>query len=176
MFAESCFTAFQVTSNSLKSLLSLLAHENTDISISIINLLQELADPDVIEGNEAAFELVKAFETEGGYELLVDNLSRLDESSPEDASGVYNTLSILENCCEITVCVCARHGLLAFIKQQPDAADAITAKTSILKWLFQRLQREELDSNKLYASELLALLLQQSSEGGKQLREVIKVN
>ena len=37
-----------------------------------------------------------------GLELLVQNLSRLDEASSEDADGVHQTLGIVENLSEVS--------------------------------------------------------------------------
>ncbi len=37
------------------------------------------------------------------FELLVDNLKRLDESQDEDRTGVYHTICLLENLIEAKV-------------------------------------------------------------------------
>uniref|UniRef100_A0A0B6YQV9 Beta-catenin-like protein 1 N-terminal domain-containing protein n=2 Tax=Arion vulgaris TaxID=1028688 RepID=A0A0B6YQV9_9EUPU len=37
---------------SVQSLLQLISHDNTDISIAVIDLLQELTDPDILNENE----------------------------------------------------------------------------------------------------------------------------
>ena len=44
----------------------------------------------------------------------------------------------------------------------PKASDEIVTRTNILKWIVQRLKGREFDSNKQYASEILAILLQNS--------------
>jgi beta-catenin-like protein 1 len=77
-------------------------------------------------------------------ELIVQNLSRLDESNEEDAAGVHNTLGIIENLIEV----------------RPDIAVLICSKTHILKFLLARLKVKKFDANKLYASEILSILLQ----------------
>lgn len=41
-----------------------------------------------------------------GLELLVQNLSRLDESNEEDAKGVNTTMGVLENLLEVHRCLC----------------------------------------------------------------------
>lgn len=64
----------------VRSLLGLLSHENTDISISVIQLLLELMDPETaVEAEEEMGAFVDAIIKEQGLELLVQNLSRLDE-------------------------------------------------------------------------------------------------
>lgn len=42
---------------------------------------------------------------EQGLELLVQNLSRLDESNDEDAKGVNTTMGVLENLLEASVTI-----------------------------------------------------------------------
>ena len=71
-------------------------------------------------------------------------LSRLDETNQEDFNGVQQTLNIIENLVEI------------------DAANAVLVckQTHILKYLLSRCKNKAFDSNKLYASEILSILLQ----------------
>lgn len=70
-----------VGSGSLESLLGLIAHENTDISISVVGLLQELTEPTTLQETEDAIGLVDAIVALQGLELLVQNLTRLDEKN-----------------------------------------------------------------------------------------------
>lgn len=65
-----------VQSGSLVSVLGMITHENTDISLSTIGLLQELTDPATLV-EEDAMVLVDAFIEAQGLELIVQNLSRL---------------------------------------------------------------------------------------------------
>lgn len=44
----------------------------------------------------------------------------------------------------------------------PDVADMIGEKTTLLTWLLTRIQPKAFDSNKQYASEVLAILVQVS--------------
>jgi beta-catenin-like protein 1 len=139
----------------LSVLLGLVIHENTDISLAVITLLQEMCDSEMIqqadeEGTDAtdnviARSLVGAFKQTQGLEVVVQNLSRLDENNnAEDATGVYNTLSIIENLVELDSSI---------------AVD-VCEKTHFLKFLLKRLNVKEYDANKLYCSELLSQLLQ----------------
>lgn len=79
-------------------------------------------------------------------DLLVSNLSRLDESEDTDSQGVFHILGVFEN-------------LLSFM---PPLADQIVEGTALLQWLLQRIKKKEYDSNKQYASEIMAILLQDS--------------
>lgn len=76
--------------------------------------------------------------------LLVQNLEHLDEKVREDADGVHNTLAIVENMSELKNAeVCAAAG-----------------GQGLLAWLLRRVRVRQYDANKLYAAEVLAILLQ----------------
>ena len=139
-----------------------------------MGLFLELLDPDMIlnpdniktmETPEAAAEEEEEEDLEGGgtrevnvalcivhqlvqdqgLVLLIQNLQRLDEGVEEDSLGVHNTLNICENLLEIL----------------PTSMPAtLCSTTPILGYLTQRLQARPIDRNKLYASEILSILLQ----------------
>ena len=135
-----------VQSGAVGSLLGLLTHENTDVSLTVISLLHEMIDADSISDElDNALEFIKQFVDQQGLELLVQNLYRLNEDSDEDAQGVHDTLSILE-------------ALVDLLPQQ--VAVPICEKTHILKFLLDRCRAKTFDANKLSCSELLSILLQ----------------
>ena len=76
--------------------------------------------------------------------LLVQNLDRLDEKVKEDKEGVHNTLGIIENISEV----------------QNKAVTTAAGQQGLLVWLLKRVRLRQYDENKLYASEILAILLQ----------------
>jgi len=79
-------------------------------------------------------------------ELLVANLARLNEADEEsDRTGVFNILGIFDN-------------LLSFL---PPLANQVIEQTDLLTWLLRRITVPVYDSNKQYASEVLAVLLQE---------------
>jgi beta-catenin-like protein 1 len=142
-----------ITSGGFGALLGLVIHENTDISLAVITLFQEICDAEMIQEADQSSEdedasigamLVKAFVDSQGLEIIVQNLTRLDEKNQEDATGVYNTLSIIDNLVELDASTASR----------------ICEKTHLLKFLLKRLAVKEYDANKLYSSELLSILLQ----------------
>jgi len=139
--------------NCASTCLGLLNHENSDISIAMIDLLQELTDIDTLnESEDEANILVDALLEGQLTTILLQNLNRMDERQKEDANGVHNTLAIIENIAEFRpeICVTAgQHGLLT--------------------WLLKRLKRRGFDSNKLYASEILAIMLQNHEENRQLL-------
>lgn len=75
-------------------LLGLLAHENTDISLSVIDLLHELLESSCLQ--EAGLDKVNQFlEVLFSGQLiqsLIQNISRLDETKKDEADGVHKTL------------------------------------------------------------------------------------
>lgn len=86
-----------ISLNAINSLLELLSHQNTDIAVAVVDLLQEMTDVDVLhESKEGADELIGALTEQQATALLVQNLERLDESVKEEAEGVHNTLGIKE--------------------------------------------------------------------------------
>lgn len=124
-------------------LLGLLTHENTDISIAAVALLQDLTDSDVITETEEAICVVDALVDAHGLELLVQNLARLDETHEEDARGVSLTLGVIDNLLEV----------------RPVLGVTLCEKTVALAWLLKRVRPKNFDENKLYASEILSVLL-----------------
>ncbi|KAJ3150840.1 hypothetical protein HDU89_002837 [Geranomyces variabilis] len=143
------------------SILGLLSHENTDISIATVNLLNELTDEDLVtEASEEAEvglkALVAALVENDALSLLVQNLNRLDEAQAEDRQGVFNTLSVLEN----------------FIGVDPRLSETIVEKTTLLPYLLQRIRPKAFDSNRQYASEMLSVLMQNSRANRLKLGEL----
>ena len=134
-------------STAASKLVELLAHENTDIAIAAIEMISELTDEDVGGEQEHWDALVTAFMDADLLSLLISNFSRFDESDEADASGVYNSLSVIEN-----------------LLSQPTYTDIIGRETALLKWLLDRIQKPEKPTtqNKQYASEILSILTQSS--------------
>ncbi|XP_006007732.1 beta-catenin-like protein 1 [Latimeria chalumnae] len=143
--------------NAVHSLLGLLSHENTDISIAVVDLLQELTDIDTLhESEEGAEVLIDALLEGQVVALLVQNLERLDELVKEEADGVHNTLAIIENVAEFRPEMCT------------DAA-----QQGLTQWLLKRIKAKmPFDANKLYCSEILAILLQNNDSNRELLGEL----
>lgn len=60
-------------SGSLVSVLGMITHENTDISIAAIGLIQEMTDPTTLLEEEEAIHLVDAFLDLQGFYSFIDN-------------------------------------------------------------------------------------------------------
>ncbi|XP_038160834.1 beta-catenin-like protein 1 [Cyprinodon tularosa] len=143
--------------NAVHSLLGLLSHENTDVAIAVVDLLQELTDIDTLnESEEGAEVLIEALHEGQVVALLVQNMERLDEQVKEEADGIYNTLAIVENMAEF------RPGLCTEAAQQ-----------GLMQWLLKRIKAKmPFDANKLYCSEILAILLQNNDTTRELLGEM----
>ncbi|XP_038067926.1 beta-catenin-like protein 1 [Patiria miniata] len=143
--------------NTIKSLMQLVSHENTDISIAVIDLLHELTDVDTLnESEDSAGALVDALLDEQIVATLVQNMDRLDDSVKEESEGIHNTLGIIENMTEFRPEMCGE-----------------AAQQNLMQWLLKRLKpKVPFEANKLYCSEILAILLQDTEENRELLGEL----
>uniref|UniRef100_A0A8C0IMD3 Catenin beta like 1 n=1 Tax=Chelonoidis abingdonii TaxID=106734 RepID=A0A8C0IMD3_CHEAB len=146
--------------NAVQSLLGLLGHDNTDILPvlePVVDLLQELTDIDTLhESEDGAEVLIDALVDGQVVALLVQNLERLDEGVKEEADGVHNTLAIVENMAEFRPEMCTE-----------------AAQQGLMQWLLKRLKAKmPFDANKLYCSEVLAILLQNNDDNRELLGEL----
>ena len=133
----------------VSSLVSLLSHDNTDIAIDAIEIINELTDEDVEARQDQWDALVDALLDADLLNLLYENISRLNEDIESDRAGIYHVLSVLES-----------------ISSRPSIAATLGEKTQLLPWLLSRIGNPEtkVSQNKQYAAEILAILLQSSSE------------
>lgn len=131
----------------MASLVSLLAHENADIAIDAIEIINELIDEDVGASDEQWKLLVDAAIDADLLNLLTQNLQRLDEGEEADRVGIYTSLNILES-----------------LSSDNKLSETIGKDTPLMKWLLQRIQRVEspLSQNKQYAAEIISILVQTS--------------
>jgi beta-catenin-like protein 1 len=125
--------------------------------VGTVELLQELTDVDILhESEEGAEALIDSLLEHQVIALLVQNLDRLDETVKEEADGVHNSLSIIENLTELRSDICNE-----------------ATKQGLLQWLLKRLKvKAPFDPNKLYASELLSILLQNNEKNRTALGEM----
>uniref|UniRef100_A0A1I8G9T2 Beta-catenin-like protein 1 n=1 Tax=Macrostomum lignano TaxID=282301 RepID=A0A1I8G9T2_9PLAT len=141
----------------LDTLLQLVLHENTDISIAVIDLIEEMTDTDVLAENpDDTEQLIAKLMDAQLVMMLVQNLDRLDETIKEEADGVHSSFGIIENLCEA----------------RPDCLEQMASKQGLLACLLKRIGKRGFSPNKLYASELLAILLQSSEPNRLLLGEL----
>ncbi|MFH4977245.1 hypothetical protein AB6A40_003954 [Gnathostoma spinigerum] len=121
--------------------------------------LQELTDVDTLnEGHDAAARLVDALVNGQLIETIVQqSIERLDENIKDEADALHSALSIVEN-------------MLDF---RPEYSEHCVNQ-GLFSWLLRRAtQRTSLDANKMFASELLAQLLQSTETARKKLTEKV---
>ncbi|GAA6052466.1 hypothetical protein JCM3770_001126 [Rhodotorula araucariae] len=148
------------------TLADLLSHENMDVPVAVVEVLEELLDPDDLENDdededEAASEakrkamkdLLDGLVEAGVVDLVVAQLQRLNEEDEGERNGVFHTLSLIENLVSLT----------------PQLASPFLApKSPFLSFLVKRLAEDkkpvEYDQNRFYAAEMLALVLSLPAE------------
>lgn len=98
--------------------------------------------------------LVDSLLSNGLLEALVHRLAALNEDNPEEATAVYNALSVIENCVE----------LRGF-----EVAKQAAAVPGLLEWVLSRLRpKSEVDANKQYTAEVMAVILQAGGQGARK--------
>ncbi|GFY87672.1 ARM repeat superfamily protein [Actinidia rufa] len=91
----------------------------------VVGLLQDLTDEDVLEDNdEPAQALFDALIENNVLELLVQNLLRLSENDPDEMTGIYITLTTIENSIEV----------------KPALAEMVCEKTKLVRWLLGKIK------------------------------------
>ena len=143
-----------VKTKCVPSLLGLLAHENADIANDVLDLLQEMTGADDAAPEDLRAPVDALLEYEAAASLAAQ-LERLNEAEEDEASAVHSILSIFES----------------MLEAHPDTATDLVRTTSLLGWLLGRIRVRGFHANKLYAAELLALLLQQSPDNRAALGE-----
>jgi len=131
--------------NCTSSMLGLLCHDNSDMSVAVLDLMQELTDVDTLnESEEGADSLIQGLVDNQVFSLMIACVERLNETVKEESDGVHNALAVLENIMEFRPAVCKD-----------------VAESGFMTWLIKKLKvKVPFDGNKLYASEILSILLQ----------------
>ena len=165
----------------------IIHHENIDVSIDCIALLNELVDAETIgqEGDEIApfvdfitggtaaaassgsaaaaassssAAAAAASSSASGPSLflstLVSALQRFpSEHAKEQSDAVTNLLSVLENLTDL---------------EPQRVSTALVQHTQLLEWIMKRLRDETFNQNKLYASEILSIVLTNAGAAGQE--------
>jgi len=134
----------------LPMLVGLLSHTNTDIAVEVFEVLSELTDPDVIAEVPEPEEFLKAIFESQLAQMTVDVLLRInEEESEEDAKAVTNCLTMLENLADIN---------------PKETCTQFAEVPKLLPWLIKRVRAQgKVDYNRMYASEILGIMLQNSA-------------
>ncbi|KAJ2357840.1 hypothetical protein GGF43_001216 [Coemansia sp. RSA 2618] len=150
--------------DALPTLVSLVAHENADIALDVIQLAVELTAEDAWnnegespEERDAVVEFISDMAQNEFFEVLGQNLRRLNEGGESsegeaDRQGVFQTLALVENLVSLDVSL----------------AEKAVASMALLDWLQDRVTKTfvqssaQVDSNQQYAAEVTSILLQAS--------------
>eukprot|EP00053_Salpingoeca_punica_P017231 m.165383 g.165383 ORF g.165383 m.165383 type:complete len:579 (-) comp17156_c0_seq2:2318-4054(-) len=133
----------------VETLNSLMIHENSDISAAVVGLLQEMTDTEtLVDSAESVEVLLNALWELDFFNVLLSTVRRFNEAEKEESEAVHNALGIIENSIEL----------------QPTVGERLVKDTDWMPWLLSRMTAKAFDDNKLYASEVLAILLQDSEE------------
>lgn len=146
---------------SAASLVGLLAHENADVAVSVVEIVGELTGEDVEASPEEWDVLVDGLLEADLLGLLVGTFGRLDETDEADREGVYHVMEVVENLCSRT-----------------ETASVVGKNEGMVKWLLGRAQKSEktVSQNKQYAAEILAILVQASPENRRRLADMDAVD
>lgn len=150
------------------TLADLLSHENIDVPVAVIEVLEELLDPEDLEDaqddddddnedgdgdatekkREALKALLDGLVEAGVVDLVVAQLQRLNEQDEGERTGLFHTLGLIENLVTLSPSI---------------ASPFLSPKSPFLSFLVERLSQDkkpaEYDQNRYYAAEMLALVL-----------------
>ncbi|KAK4046878.1 hypothetical protein OIV83_005774 [Microbotryomycetes sp. JL201] len=163
--------------NTTESLADLMSHENPDVVMAVIEVLEEWLDPDSLDDREededgdvdaqqsridALKALVEGLRKAGLIDLAVATLDRLNEEDESERAGVFHTMGLIENLVSLDNSV---------------ALTLLDASSPYLAYLVKRLAQDkkptEYDQNRFYAAEMLALVLSLPLEGIERARSRI---
>lgn len=132
----------------LPLIIGLLNHSNTDIAVDVFEVLSELTDPEAIaeiEGNEA---FITALLDAQLCEMSAEVLLRITEDSEEEQQAVTNCLTMFENLTEAN---------------PEDICNKLGRAPKLIPWLIKRVRASgAMDYNRVYAAEILGIMLQNS--------------
>lgn len=150
----------------LKLLVDLLNHANTDIAVEVLNVLGEITDPETVREVEDPEKFLDTVVSCRLPEMSVDAILRINEDeSADDAQAVSNSLQIFENLSDI----------------RPNICSIYVNSEGFISWLLRRIrQGPRMDYNRVYASEVLGIILSNSVDskdvfGGKAMDAVDKL-
>ncbi|EAN32696.2 beta-catenin-like protein 1 [Theileria parva strain Muguga] len=130
---------------------NMLTHDNIDIGMSCINVLSEILDPEIIFSLENPHDFTTNLELLSLHSLVVNTLLLIQEVDEVDYNGVKSSFELLENLMELS----------------PTAVNDLAKDKKFLSYLLTRMKNRKTmayDTNRVYASEILCILLQGSED------------
>ena len=144
------------TMNTLCTLL--LNHENIDVSIDALNLLHEIIDAEELDTDDERLHpfidyVCSLTDASTFVATLVRALGRFPvESSKQFADAITHILAIIENLTDL---------------KPKEVSQTLVDKTDLVEWIMKRMKPEMFDANKLYASEILSIVLTSTGISGQ---------
>eukprot|EP00923_Selenidium_pygospionis_P031699 GHVN01056090.1.p1 GENE.GHVN01056090.1~~GHVN01056090.1.p1 ORF type:complete len:383 (+),score=74.49 GHVN01056090.1:1693-2841(+) len=136
-----------VSGGGFGTLVAQLSHPNVDVAAEVVGVLEEMTDPEVVAETANPQRFVETLKEQGVPLLIVDVMVKVkEEESPEDADVVSKCLKIVENLIEL----------------DSSLTDTLARSTKCVIWLLRRIRATPVDFNRVYASEILNILLQTS--------------
>lgn len=142
---------------SLSNLISLTSHENSDIAAGIIETLFELIDQEEEEYEPILERLVEKYMEFDVLSVAVATLKRMDESKQEEQDAAYTCLHLVNSIIESSA--------------DPQISTKAAQSSNLILWLLKRVRSRSMTSIKIFAGELLSILLQDSEENRKTVGE-----
>ncbi|KAL7749222.1 hypothetical protein RI367_005374 [Sorochytrium milnesiophthora] len=164
----------------VSSLLGLLQHENLDIAMATIELLNELTDEDVLnpEEDDVSVEVldgirifVKQLVDDSMLELMHSVTKRLDLTVPDDRAVMFKALSILENILSVDSSEYAR----TIVTKTPQFVSLMVDRMTEAAAAARKNKGSDagqVDEIAAYCAELVAVLTQSSDEAKAKVAEL----
>eukprot|EP00770_Monocercomonoides_exilis_P003976 MONOS_3957.1-p1 / transcript=MONOS_3957.1 / gene=MONOS_3957 / organism=Monocercomonoides_exilis_PA203 / gene_product=Beta-catenin-like protein 1 / transcript_product=Beta-catenin-like protein 1 / location=Mono_scaffold00099:6392-8819(+) / protein_length=536 / sequence_SO=supercontig / SO=protein_coding / is_pseudo=false len=123
-----------VSSGTLSLLSALLLHENIDIVLDVVDLINELTDPDLILSEQNAIVLIEEILKEKIEVDMIGVLHRLDEGILEEQEGIIKILLFLENLMEVVP-----NAVQSSLRDLAMNSNSSSNSFSLIRWLLSRI-------------------------------------
>jgi beta-catenin-like protein 1 len=139
-------------SNCTNLMVQLLVHENSDISLAVVEFFRDIFDPEILEELDEAqvANMVALAKSSQVAQAIVANLARFNENLDDDAKAVYSSMEFFEGIFEL----------------DPSFIEYAGKESDLIPWLIKRLlekPKAARDDNRQYASEILSIMVQEST-------------
>jgi beta-catenin-like protein 1 len=136
-------------SNCTNIMIQLLDHENSDISLAVIEWFRDIYDGEILEevDEQQVANMVERAKSCQVFQAIVANLSRFNENVDDDAKAVYSSMEFFE----------------CMFDLDPSFVEYAGKESDLIQWLLKRLlEKPKLvrDDNRQYASEILSIMVQ----------------
>ena len=138
--------------NCTNLMVQLLDHENSDISLAVIEWFRDIFDGEILEevDEQQVANMVACAKSCHVAQAIVANLARFNENVEDDAKAVYASMEFFESIFEL----------------DPSFVEYAGKESDLIQWLIRRLlekPKAARDDNRQYASEILSIMVQEST-------------